>query len=98
MKRKLLAIITQRHPGQTGIIYCISRRQVDTIADYLRGKGIPALPYHAGLDASLREENQREFISGCGIVMVATVAFGMGIDKPDVRFVVHVGLPKSIEA
>ena len=90
--------ITQRHPGQTGIIYCISRRQVDTIADYLRGKGIPALPYHAGLDASLREENQREFISGCGIVMVATVAFGMGIDKPDVRFVVHIGLPKSIEA
>ena len=98
VKRKLLAFITQRHPGQTGIIYCISRRQVDTIADYLRGKGIPALPYHAGLDASLREENQREFISGCGIVMVATVAFGMGIDKPDVRFVVHIGLPKSIEA
>ena len=58
VKRKLLAFITQRHPGQTGIIYCISRRQVDTISDFLRGMGIPALPYHAGLDASLREENQ----------------------------------------
>ena len=98
VKRKLLAFITQRHPGQTGIIYCISRRQVDTISDFLRGMGIPALPYHAGLDASLREENQREFIAGRGVVMVATVAFGMGIDKPDVRFVVHIGLPKSIEA
>ena len=98
VKRKLLAFITQRHPGQTGIIYCISRRQVDTISDFLRGMGIPALPYHAGLGASLREENQREFIAGRGVVMVATVAFGMGIDKPDVRFVVHIGLPKSIEA
>ena len=98
VKRKLLAFITQRHPGQTGIIYCISRRQVDTISDFLRGMGIPALPYHAGLDASLREENQREFIAGRGVVMVATVAFGMGIDKPDVRFVVHIGLPRSIEA
>ena len=85
------------HLGESGIIYCQSRRKVDEIATWLREQGIPALPYHAGMDALARREHQQRFIREEGIVMVATIAFGMGIDKPDVRFVAHLDLPKSLE-
>ena len=95
-KRQLLDFV-QGHPGQAGIVYCLSRRKVEETAEYLAGHGIDAVPYHAGMDATLRAANQRRFLRGDGVVVVATIAFGMGIDKPDVRFVAHVDLPKSIE-
>jgi ATP-dependent DNA helicase RecQ len=85
------------HAGASGIIYCLSRRKVDATAAALAARGITALPYHAGLDAGVRAANQRRFLREDGIVMVATIAFGMGIDKPDVRFVAHMDLPKSLE-
>jgi ATP-dependent DNA helicase RecQ len=85
------------HRGDAGIIYCMSRRKVDETAQWLRDSGIDALPYHAGLDATIRIENQQRFLREDGVVMVATVAFGMGIDKPDVRFVAHLDLPRSME-
>ncbi len=85
------------HRGQSGIVYAFSRKRVDTIAAQLHDAGIDALPYHAGMPASARAANQRRFLQDDGVVMVATIAFGMGIDKPDVRFVAHVDLPKSIE-
>ncbi|HEY0504864.1 MAG TPA: DNA helicase RecQ [Lysobacter sp.] len=85
------------HRGESGIVYAFSRKRVETVAEQLQAAGVNALPYHAGMDASLRAENQRRFLQRDGIVMVATIAFGMGIDKPDVRFVAHVDLPKSIE-
>lgn len=85
------------HQGDAGIVYCLSRRKVDETAEFLAAKGIDAVPYHAGMEASLRAANQRRFLLGEGVVVVATIAFGMGIDKPDVRFVVHMDLPKSIE-
>ena len=95
---QLKAFIAERHAGDAGIVYCLSRAKVEDTAAALTKAGIAALPYHAGLDASLRARNQDRFINEDGIVIVATVAFGMGIDKPDVRFVAHLDLPKSIEA
>jgi len=95
---QLKAFIAERHAGDAGIVYCLSRAKVEDIAASLTEAGIPALPYHAGLDAALRAKNQDRFINEDGIVMVATIAFGMGIDKPDVRFVAHLDLPKSIES
>ncbi|MCE7031126.1 DNA helicase RecQ [Lysobacter sp. GX 14042] len=86
-----------RHRGQSGIVYAFSRRRVESVAEQLQQAGIDALPYHAGMDAQTRAEHQRRFLQGDGVVVVATIAFGMGIDKPDVRFVAHVDLPKSIE-
>jgi ATP-dependent DNA helicase RecQ len=86
-----------RHADEAGIIYCISRSKVEDTASTLRSKGYKALPYHAGLDAETRREHQARFLREDGLIMVATIAFGMGIDKPDVRFVVHLDLPKSIE-
>ena len=97
LKRQLLDALS-RHRQEAGIIYCISRREVDALAAWLTAEGIPALPYHAGLDAGTRQRNQDRFIEEDAIVMVATIAFGMGIDKPDVRFVAHLDLPKNIEA
>ncbi|WP_426702376.1 DNA helicase RecQ [Rhodanobacter sp. Col0626] len=85
------------HQGESGIVYCLSRRKVDDTAGWLAEAGIEALPYHAGLDAATRAKNQKRFLREDGVVMVATVAFGMGIDKPDVRFVAHLDLPRSIE-
>ena len=95
---QLKAFITERHAGDAGIVYCLSRAKVEDTAAALTKAGIAALPYHAGLDANTRARNQDRFINEDGIVIVATVAFGMGIDKPDVRFVAHLDLPKSIEA
>ncbi len=86
------------HHGHAGIVYCLSRRKVDEIAAWLREEGVGALPYHAGLDGTTRQRHQDRFVRTDGVVIVATIAFGMGIDKPDVRFVAHLDLPKSIEA
>jgi ATP-dependent DNA helicase RecQ len=95
---QLKAFIGERHPGDAGIVYCLSRAKVEDTAEALAKAGIEALPYHAGLDANVRSRNQDRFINEDGVVIVATIAFGMGIDKPDVRFVAHLDLPKSIEA
>ena len=97
-KERLLHFIRASHKGEAGIVYCLSRKKTEEIARFLSEKGIPALAYHAGQPLGIREENQRAFAAGKNIVMAATVAFGMGIDKENVRFVVHLGLPKSIEA
>lgn len=96
--RRQLASFLKPHAGNAGIVYCMSRNKTESIAEWLSSQGYNALPYHAGLDASLRAEHQRRFLLEEGVVMVATIAFGMGIDKPDVRFVAHLDLPKSIEA
>jgi ATP-dependent DNA helicase RecQ len=95
---QLKTFIAERHLGDAGIVYCLSRAKVEDTAAALAEVGVRALPYHAGLDANLRARNQDRFINEDGVVIVATVAFGMGIDKPDVRFVAHLDLPKSIEA
>jgi ATP-dependent DNA helicase RecQ len=95
---QLKAFITERHSGDAGVVYCLSRAKVEDTAAALTKAGIEALPYHAGMDAGLRARNQDRFINEDGIVIVATIAFGMGIDKPDVRFVAHLDLPRSIEA
>jgi ATP-dependent DNA helicase RecQ len=95
--RRQLAAFLAAHRGASGIVYCLSRRKVDETAASLREAGVDALPYHAGMDAQVRAANQRRFLREDGVVMVATIAFGMGIDKPDVRFVAHLDLPKSIE-
>ena len=97
-KAQLRRFLEADHAGHPGIVYCLSRRKVDATAAWLRDAGVDALPYHAGLDAATRERHQDRFIHGDGVVIVATIAFGMGIDKPDVRFVAHLDLPKSIEA
>ncbi len=97
-RERLLRFLQSHHAGEAGIVYCLSRRKVEATADWLAARGIPALPYHAGLDAATRERHQRRFLNEEGLVMVATIAFGMGIDKPDVRFVAHLNLPKSVEA
>ncbi|MBI1395772.1 MAG: DNA helicase RecQ [Betaproteobacteria bacterium] len=94
---QLLRFIRGEHAGESGIVYCLSRRKVDETAQWLLGQGVRALPYHAGLDATTRTGHQERFQREDGIVVVATIAFGMGIDKPDVRFVAHLDLPKSIE-
>jgi len=96
-RKQLLEFIRTEHPGEAGIVYCLSRNTVDETAEFLAGHGVNALPYHAGLDNGTRERNQNKFIREDGVVMCATIAFGMGIDKPDVRFVAHIDLPKSIE-
>ena len=96
-RAQLLAFIRGEHPGEAGIVYCLSRRRVDETAAWLAGKGIAAIPYHAGMDSADRSANQARFQREDGIVVVATIAFGMGIDKPDVRFVAHLDLPKSVE-
>ncbi len=97
-KKRLLDFMNQVHPGESGIVYCLSRKRVEAIATWLRQSDINAYPYHAGLSADTRRQNQKRFIMNEGVVMVATVAFGMGIDKPNVRFVVHLDPPRSIEA
>jgi ATP-dependent DNA helicase RecQ len=96
-RRQLLQFIDSEHAGESGIVYCLTRANVERIAEWLEQQGIRALPYHAGMESRAREKNQRRFIREDGVVMVATVAFGMGIDKPDVRFVAHLDMPKSIE-
>ncbi|MCO5974999.1 DNA helicase RecQ [Actinoallomurus sp. WRP6H-15] len=96
-KRQLLEFLRTEHPGDAGIVYCLSRASVEKIAAFLVDNGVTALPYHAGLDPAVRAANQARFLREDGIVMVATIAFGMGIDKPDVRFVAHLDLPKSVE-
>ncbi len=95
--RQLLSFLRNEHPGAAGIVYCLSRASVDKTAEFLTANGITALPYHAGLDAFTRARNQARFLREDGLVMVATIAFGMGIDKPDVRFVAHLDLPRSVE-
>ncbi|BBO70581.1 ATP-dependent DNA helicase RecQ [Desulfosarcina alkanivorans] len=97
-KRQLLTLLRERHGGHAGIVYLRTRKRVDAIARWLREKGIAALPYHAGLDAEVRRRHQQRFLMEDGLVMVATIAFGMGIDKPDIRFVAHLDLPASMEA
>jgi ATP-dependent DNA helicase RecQ len=94
---QLLHFLEAEHKGDAGIVYCLSRRKVEETAEWLVTKGVQALPYHAGLSNVMRQQNQQRFIREEGIVMVATVAFGMGIDKPNVRFVAHLDLPKSME-
>jgi ATP-dependent DNA helicase RecQ len=95
--RQLLRFIQREHADEAGIVYCQSRKRVEEVAELLVREGIRALPYHAGLDARLRQTHQDRFLREDGIVMVATIAFGMGIDKPDVRFVAHLDMPKNIE-
>ena len=97
-KRQLLNFIEQEHSGHSGIVYCLSRKRTEETAAWLTEAGHDALPYHAGMDADARRRNQEKFLREDGLIMVATVAFGMGIDKPNVRFVAHLDLPKSIEA
>ena len=97
-KAQLLTFLQSEHQGHAGVVYCLSRKKVEATALWLSEQGIHALPYHAGLDKSIRQVNQQRFLNEDSIVMVATVAFGMGIDKPDVRFVAHLDMPKSIEA
>lgn len=96
-KAQLLRFIRSEHDGEAGIVYCLSRKKVEEIATWLKNNGVRAIPYHAGMTAQMRRENQEKFLREEGVVIVATIAFGMGIDKPDVRFVAHLDLPKSIE-
>jgi ATP-dependent DNA helicase RecQ len=97
-REQLLRFILNEHEGEAGIVYCLSRKRVDEIAQWLSSKGMTALPYHAGLGNEVRQQHQERFLREDGVIIVATIAFGMGIDKPDVRFVAHLNLPKSIEA
>ena len=96
-QKQLLELLRTEHKGDAGIVYCLSRASVEKTADFLVQNGIPAVPYHAGLDKRVRAANQSRFLREDGLVVVATIAFGMGIDKPDVRFVAHLDLPKSVE-
>ena len=97
-KKQVHDFITNNHPADSGIIYCISRKKAEDMAAWLQGKGMNALPYHAGLTPRVRSDNQDRFLREDAVIIVATIAFGMGIDKPDVRFVGHMNIPKSIEA
>ncbi|QDQ87025.1 DNA helicase RecQ [Alcaligenaceae bacterium SJ-26] len=97
VRRQLLKLIQEEHSGDAGIVYCLSRARVEDTAAFLCTQGIRALPYHAGLSAAVRADHQSRFLREDGVVMVATIAFGMGIDKPDVRFVAHIDMPKSVE-
>ena len=96
--RKQVADFIKAHRGQSGIVYCASRRKTEELAEFLRQNGVNALPYHAGMESAARSRNQDAFLQEDGVVMVATVAFGMGIDKPDVRFVLHADMPANIES
>jgi|HubBroStandDraft_5_1064220.scaffolds.fasta_scaffold09649_3 ATP-dependent DNA helicase RecQ len=96
--RKQVADFIKNHPGQSGIVYCASRRKTEELAEYLRQIGVKALPYHAGMEPQARSRNQDVFLQEDGVVVVATIAFGMGIDKPDVRFVLHADMPSNIES
>ena len=96
-KKQLLELLRTEHKGDAGIVYCLSRNSVEKTAEFLTANGIEALPYHAGLENRVRARNQSRFLREDGLVVVATIAFGMGIDKPDVRFVAHLDLPKSVE-
>ncbi|MCE7001462.1 DNA helicase RecQ [Kibdelosporangium philippinense] len=96
-KKQLLDLLRNEHSGDAGIVYCLSRSSVEKTAEFLVANGIAAVPYHAGLDSRTRAENQSRFLREDGLIVVATIAFGMGIDKPDVRFVAHMDLPKSVE-
>ncbi|MFD7292663.1 DNA helicase RecQ [Streptomyces sp. NPDC059897] len=96
-KKQLLSFLKQEHEGDAGIVYCLSRKSVEATAEFLSRNGIEAVPYHAGLDAGTRAAHQSRFLREEGLVVCATIAFGMGIDKPDVRFVAHLDLPKSVE-
>ncbi|MBU6437344.1 MAG: DNA helicase RecQ [Betaproteobacteria bacterium] len=96
-REQLLRFIRDEHAGDAGIVYCQSRKKVDDLAAWLCTQGVRALPYHAGLDAAVRQQHQSRFVREDGVVMVATIAFGMGIDKPDVRYVAHLDLPRNIE-
>ncbi len=98
VRRQLLRLIQKEHPGEAGIVYCISRNKTEETAAFLNDNGIAALPYHAGLGTVVRARHQARFLREDGLVMVATIAFGMGIDKPDVRFVAHIDMPRSIES
>ncbi|MBK6288482.1 MAG: DNA helicase RecQ [Pseudomonadales bacterium] len=97
-RQQLLRFLKLEHPRDAGIVYCMSRRKTEDVAGWLNGEGFTALPYHAGLDAATRAANQSRFLREEGVIVVATIAFGMGIDKPDVRFVAHLDLPKTIES
>lgn len=97
-RQQLLRFLHNEHPSDAGIVYCLSRRKVEETASWLSAQGFTALPYHAGLPASTRQQHQDRFLREDGVIIVATIAFGMGIDKPDVRFVAHLDLPKSIES
>ena len=97
-RQRLWDFIQAQHPEDAGIVYCLSRKKVEETANWLSERGRRALPYHAGLDKTTREQNQREFLRQDGVIIVATIAFGMGIDKPDVRFVAHLSLPKNLES
>jgi ATP-dependent DNA helicase RecQ len=96
-RAQLLRFIREEHAGEAGIVYCLSRKKVDETAAWLAAEGMKALPYHAGMDGASRAKNQERFQREDGVIVVATIAFGMGIDKPDVRFVAHLDLPKSVE-
>ena len=97
-RQQLFSFIQTEHAGETGIVYCLSRKKVEETAEWLSQKGLKALPYHAGMEHQHRQKNQHQFLMEEGLIIVATIAFGMGIDKPNVRFVAHLDLPKSIEA
>ncbi len=97
-KKQLLEFLRNEHRDDTGIVYCMSRKGVENMADFLKNEGFCAFPYHAGLSGDVRKKNHQFFLQNDGVIMVATIAFGMGIDKPNVRFVAHVDLPKSVES
>jgi ATP-dependent DNA helicase RecQ len=96
-KDQLIHFIGSEHPGESGIVYCMTRKKTEEIARFLQERGLAALPYHAGLDRDVRFRHQRDFLEGDGTIMVATIAFGMGINKPDIRFVAHLSLPRTLE-